>query len=198
METVWVLLDRYEANHCSAIPCIPKTCSRQLGKMLWSMVSKLCGQIKELDYRKVSFIKRTQEIVDNVHNGHFSVVSRFIGRLENIYLAARREMIGHLQEILISIILYTKERFHTGRSILRPLWSRVGFFSGSFTTAGLWLCGKMPEVSESLTIWVRVGSTMSRHSVSREMWGQSPVRRSLGRSFEQIYEQCFQSQGQKS
>ena len=27
----------------------------------------------------------------------------------------------------------------------------------------------MPEVSESLTMWVRVGSTMSRHSMSREV-----------------------------
>ena len=27
----------------------------------------------------------------------------------------------------------------------------------------------MPEVSKSITIWVRVGSTMSRHSMSREV-----------------------------
>uniref|UniRef100_A0A669B1R4 C2H2-type domain-containing protein n=1 Tax=Oreochromis niloticus TaxID=8128 RepID=A0A669B1R4_ORENI len=37
--TNWSLLDRYDTNHCSAVPVIPTACSNRSNRILWSTVS---------------------------------------------------------------------------------------------------------------------------------------------------------------
>ena len=67
------------------------------------------------------------------------------------------------------MILDRKERFDTCQFCLRSLWSREGFLNRGFMAADVWVCWKMPEVSESLTLWFRLTRTMSTHSMCRQV-----------------------------
>ena len=146
METVWVLLDRYEENYCSAVPCIPKTCSRRLSKKLWSVVSNAAKR------------PRTVTLEMEKARGRWQFLKKLFQCCVLVYKQIGKDLIDcwkrddrtFEQDFFFYDLAQKREIWHTAK--LFDIVVIKGTLFERAATADLWVCGKLPEVSESLTI----------------------------------------------